>query len=137
MACKLTATSECALDRQLRPVSLQDMLDDCESEAGSARGTRATRIDPKKSFRYAPDLLLGNTDARIAHNAAGSRSLGLPADIDCPVGRRETNGIIEKIPKNRIQLRFVAQERNRIVELCGYLQLRRRRGNFITKPAQQ
>ena len=56
-----------AIDVDRAAVSFDDVLDDAQSEAGTATGTASCLIDPIESLEKSGKVLFGNSDSGISH----------------------------------------------------------------------
>src|SRR5690606_12495368 len=87
------------------------MLDDRETEPGSAGRPRASGVDPIEALGDSRDLIGGNPDAGVLDRQLRAVAARTPRDVDAPGRRRETDGVVDQVVENGVQLDLVAEQR--------------------------
>src|SRR5436305_4629733 len=123
------ANADFALDLERAPMPLDDVLDDREAKAGSARAPASRRIDAVESFGQSRQVFAGDSRPVVGYRYDDPPRRRACRDVDC--GRRIVaaiaDGIAEEIVEDLEKLTIVAFHRRQCLgDLGPHLTLRGR-----------
>src|SRR5680860_523153 len=93
------AFARLALHPQPGAMPLQHVLDDGETQPGTAAGSRAVLVDAIKALGDARDVLRLDATTMILNDKIGALHIRMPAQDDITTGRRIADGVADRLRK--------------------------------------